>query len=719
MNGWSARYRTDPSEPWRSTTLVMRQDYEDQQFDNLTLVAGSWPEGNDIAIERTSQAYYGLDIGDKVYLDLETTDRQFEITGRVRHPFVPPPDFGGDTHFIVSDDVIARFGLPKGQFTQLLIQIENHSDEYARDRMAAVRDHLAKQGVGVMIAIFQEPEEHWGRPFMLGMTFVLRVLAVLALLTSVILVINTMTAVITQQVDQIGIIKAIGGRSSDITKVYLAGVAVYGFLALIVALPLGMGMAFGASQALLNIFNIDYETFAFSNRAVLFQVLAALVAPMVAALGPVLRGATMSVREAIASYGLGGDFGSNRFDQWIERNSQKILSSPYAIAIGNMFRKKGRLMLTQAVLVLAGGLFILVLTLANSVTNTLENELARREYDMRIVFAGQPKRSDTLEEIALRYPNVTAVEGWLTMTGNVLKDGELMRDSAALGTELFGIPVGSEMYEPNIVSGRWLEPDETGNVAVVSQAMADFNNFELGDPFTVNMGDEGEIDLTIIGTYIAIAPDPFTSDPVYVPEPALVEATKKINRARHLLVQVEPSTPELTRSIMDAMFDEFEQKNFAVLQFLTRTVHEERDFANEQFAILNNLLFGLSAVMAIVGGVGLMGALSISVMERTKEIGVLRAIGAKTPVVAGMFVMEGILQGVMSWAIAVPLAYVTSRPMALALGRILLDTELDFAFSWAAVGGWFAAVVVIATLASLLPARNASRISVRESLAYG
>jgi putative ABC transport system permease protein len=395
------------------------------------------------------------------------------------------------------------------------------------------------------------------------------------------------------------------------------------------------------------------------------------------------------------------------------------LSSPYAIAIGNMFRKKGRLLLTQAVLVLAGGLFIIVLTLANSVTATLENELARREYDMRIVFGGIAKRADTVEEIASKYPMISAAEGWFTMSGNVLKDGELMKDSASLGTELFGVPLGSTMYEPNIVSGRWLDPAEIDNVAVISQALADFNDFELGDKFSVNMGDAGEIDLTIIGTYIAIAPDPFASDPVYIPESTLFAATKKTNRARHLLIQVDPPTEKMTAELKQALFDDFELKNIVVLQFLTRTIHEERQYANEQFAIINNLLFGLSAVMGVVGGIGLMGALSISVMERTKEIGVLRAIGAKTPVVAGMFVMEGVIQGLISWLIAVPVAYVVSRPMALALGRILLETELDFAFSWAAVAFWFVAVLVIATLASLLPARNASRISVRESLAYG
>ena len=78
------------------------------------------------------------------------------------------------------------------------------------------------------LVIYQKPDEHWARPVLAGITLVLRILAVVSLFTSVIIVINTTTAVITQQTDQIGVIKAIGGRTGTIMQVYLAGVLVYG-----------------------------------------------------------------------------------------------------------------------------------------------------------------------------------------------------------------------------------------------------------------------------------------------------------------------------------------------------------------------------------------------------------------------------------------------------------------------------------------------------------
>src|SRR5262249_52397571 len=152
---------------------------------------------------------------------------------------------------------------------------------------------------------------------------------------------NTLTALITQQTNQIGIIKAIGGSTGTIIKVYLAGVLVYGLLALLISLPLGAFLAFGITQWFLNLFNIDYDNFQISRQAVFYQLLVALVAPMLAALWPVLKGATITVREAIASYGLGnGRFGTNSFDRLVERIGKRFLSAPYAVALGNLFRRK-------------------------------------------------------------------------------------------------------------------------------------------------------------------------------------------------------------------------------------------------------------------------------------------------------------------------------------------------------------------------------------------
>jgi putative ABC transport system permease protein len=147
-------------------------------------------------------------------------------------------------------------------------------------------------------------------------------------------------------------------------------------------------------------------------------------------------------------------------------------------------------------------------------------------------------------------------------------------------------------------------------------------------------------------------------------------------------------------------------------------MYEIRQQALSQFAITINMLMFLAVVVAVVGGIGLMGSLSISVVERTREIGVMRAIGARSATIMGMFVMEGVLQGVFSWLIAVPFSFLAGRPLANALGQTMFEANLDYQYNYQAVVIWLVVILVISTLASILPARSATRISVRDSLAY-
>ena len=127
-------------------------------------------------------------------------------------------------------------------------------------------------------------------------------------------------------------------------------------LALVIALPLGAVVAAGVTKVFLNLYNIDYNQFELSSQAVTFQVISALAAPLLAGLPPVLHGARISVRQAIASYGLGGDFRSGRLDRVVDAFGQRWLSPQYATALGNMIRHRGRLLLTQLVLISAGGI---------------------------------------------------------------------------------------------------------------------------------------------------------------------------------------------------------------------------------------------------------------------------------------------------------------------------------------------------------------------------
>jgi len=713
MNEVTVRYKLQPEDEWERGRLVMRQDYTDQKYDTLQLKEGDWPKKDNIGIERLSSQFYGIDIGDKVIFELDKTDRALPITSKIRHPFVPPPQFGGEANFFVDAQGLERFNVPEGEFGQIKVQVKPYSLELAKEVASEMKDHLAKEDIGVAVTFYQDPAKHWGRQFVEGLNLVLQVLAVMSVFTSVVLVLNTLTALITQQTNQIGIIKAIGGSTATIMKVYLAGVLVYGVLALLVSLPLGAFLAFGITQWFLNLFNIDYDVFQLSTRAVIYQVLAAIAAPLIVALWPILNGATITVREAIASYGLGGDFGSNWLDRTVERLGQRFLSAPYAIAMGNMFRRKGRLLLTQLVLIMAGTMFLMVMSLSASITLSLDNEFGRRNFNMFLVFDDNYRIDRTLA-MAESVPGVEKAEVWFGQSASILKEGQRTQE-AGLGAELVGIPADSDFYQPLLVGGRWLQPGD-GRVMVMNQETAEKNNINLGDTITLDLGELGQADWQVIGFYRVIFGGGFNSDSVYAPLDTVFGATKKHNEGGSLRVRTDLDTAVYTDAMRNQLVNLYATRNMKVL--FNQTANEDRESADNQFAITTTMLLALAIIVAMVGGIGLMGSLSISVVERTREIGVMRAIGARSRTIMGMFVMEGVMQGVFSWLVSVPLSFLIGDSLAKLLGQAMFDANLDYQYDYTAVLIWLVIILVISTLASILPARSATQISVRDSLAY-
>ncbi|MCA9980798.1 MAG: FtsX-like permease family protein, partial [Anaerolineales bacterium] len=108
----------------------------------------------------------------------------------------------------------------------------------------------------------------------------------------------------------------------------------------------------------------------------------------------------------------------------------------------------------------------------------------------------------------------------------------------------------------------------------------------------------------------------------------------------------------------------------------------------------------------------------INVLERQREIGVMRAVGASNTAVRRIFIAEGLLIGFMSWLIALALAWPLSRLMSDAVGQQVMNAPLDYEFSFVSVLGWLVAVMVLATFSSFWPAWSASRLTVQEVLAY-
>jgi putative ABC transport system permease protein len=707
-------YKLRPEDEWKQGVIQMRDNYEQQKYELLQLRDGHWPRYKDeIAVERMGAQFLNIGIGDSVIFKVDEKERVFPITGFIRHPFVPPPQFQDLAFFFMSGEGMQRFGVPEGKFGQFYVRVTPYSEEYAKEVASAIKEKLAKQNINVAAFQYENPDKHWGRTFLDAMTMVQQLLALICVVIGAILVFNTISNLITQQINQIGVLKAIGGRMPTIVGMYLISALVYGALAFIVAFPLGAIVAHAITKVFLNLFNIDYDTFHVSRNAVLLQAACALVAPLLAGLPPILQGAAITVRQAIASYGLGGAFHSGRLDRLVEAVGARLLPSHYATALGNMFRHKGRLILTQLVLIAAGAAFLMVMSLNTSLALTLDNFFARQRYDLIIGF-DDDQRADRVIAAAESVQGVEKAEIRVVQQAGMFVEGQLLKE-AGLSTTIWGIPPGSDFFKPLIVTGRWLAPGD-GRAVVIPRETAEKNKIRVGDSVILDLGVWGKDSWQVVGLYEPVFVGGFSSTSIYAPQDTLFKFAKKYNQASRVVVRTTSHDGAFTTEVTKHLKETFERHNLKVSG--SQTQADLRATNEWQFSIVTNMLLALSIIIALVGAIALMGALSIGVIERTKEIGVLRAIGARSRTILGIFVMEGVLQGLVSWLIAVPLSIVVSQPAASAMGHVMFGATLDYQYNWMAVLVWLGLVLVISILASILPARGATRISVRDSLAY-
>jgi putative ABC transport system permease protein len=136
------------------------------------------------------------------------------------------------------------------------------------------------------------------------------------------------------------------------------------------------------------------------------------------------------------------------------------------------------------------------------------------------------------------------------------------------------------------------------------------------------------------------------------------------------------------------------------------------------FNVIIAFLLFMALLLGYVGGLGLMGTMSINVLERTREIGVMRAIGASDRAVLRIVLVEGVIIGLISWLIGGLIALPASRALTMAVGTTLLQAAPSYIFSTGGALLWLATVLLLSLVASFFPARGASRLTVREVLSY-
>jgi ABC-type antimicrobial peptide transport system permease subunit len=179
----------------------------------------------------------------------------------------------------------------------------------------------------------------------------------------------------------------------------------------------------------------------------------------------------------------------------------------------------------------------------------------------------------------------------------------------------------------------------------------------------------------------------------------------------------------VTLSIAGAFFISALSFRTSMMATLDRFFGENSYGADARYAFDQHMLMiyvfliVVAAVLAGVGALGLMTATSLNVLDRRRELGIMRAIGGSPATVAGIVVIEAVFIVVLAWMLGV----IGAWPITAALGALmtnLMAVVKVVSLSAASVFGWLAITVVLAAIASLVPAISASRRSVREAIGY-
>jgi len=721
---FNLRLRPPGEKKWTTVDVVAMEDFEENQVNLLQSISGATTAGEgQILLERDVLDEFSISPGEILEIQLrDETIKEVTVVGIVRDSSTGAIDFLSPPLAYISTETLKFYDQP-GAFNRLFTTVEfnQDDDDHIRSSLAELKEKIEKNGYYVERTFRSKTHQHPLEPTINAVLGILLALGILIVFLSSSLIANTLSALLNQHLRHIGIMKLIGGRDQIIFRMYLVLLLVFGLLALLIAIPAGGQGAYALAQFVGDEMGFSLLGYRIVPISFVIQVSVGILVPLIAGFVPVITGSRVTVQKALDGERSRSSGGSNptdqekgsRFEQF-QVNSAKSLADrgirvprQLLVSIRNTFRQRGRLILTLFTLTMGGAIFISVFNVRDTLDEYVKNIGNYFLADVTLGF-DKPYRIEEIKQYAYLDPRVTHVEGWSFASADILfSDG-----STADNISILAPPAESKLVSPMLVSGRWILPDDEKKMAV-SEGIYDFYpNLQVGDIIHLKIHGKEE-NWGVVGIFKFIG---FEGVIGYAPYQYISREQNLTNRSfsyRILTEDHDRSSQQVMARDLDAYF---RANGFQVTEALAGLSSLDR--ASESLDILITFLLIMALLTAMVGSMGLAGTMSMNVLERTREIGIMRAIGATDLEIIRMVIVEGILIGMISFGlgiiIAIPFTYLLSNIVSDAI----FATPIDVVFTPVGYLIWLGLVIILSSLASVLPARNAARLTIREVLAY-
>src|SRR6266508_4283773 len=500
---------------------------------------------------------------------------------------------------------------------------------------------------------------------------------------------------------RIAVMKTIGARTGQIASMYFVVIAALGTASVLLALPGGIAGARALSTAVADLLNFDLTSAALPWWVYATQAAAGVLIPVVIAAIPIRRASRTTIREAIDQHGVSADTLHPRFS-----------SLPYGLR--NALRRPARLALTLGLLAAGGAMFMTALNVSRGWERNLAKIEQTRFYDVDVRLH-EPTSVALVDELR-RVPGVRDVEAWGFSPAAFARPGQIdivrtYPDRGHGSLSMMAPPAGTRLVRFPVRAGRWLNAHDTDAVVLRHTALASVRHSTAGS--STETSTEGNMTSWRIVGIVEEIGSPGTA---YVTDEAFARVTHTAGKARMLRVVTGASAPGERAAVVRAMEAVMATAGAGVE--LVIPLSELRSAIGGHVRLLIQSLVAMAIVMAIVGILGLGSTMSISVIERTREIGVMMAIGATPGRIVRSIVAEALFIGATSWVLARALSLPLTAFLDWLFGLLGFLAPLPFGVSVPSIGLWLALVGIVALVATLLPAGRASAVTVREALAH-
>ncbi|BCL78972.1 hypothetical protein ccbrp13_14370 [Ktedonobacteria bacterium brp13] len=701
-------------------TLVGYPDLQRAPITPFQLTSGRDPGVGEVVLEYGDQELQGVSLGNMVTVDTGTTTISLRVVGFAHTQGLANPADSGTARGYMSEAAITQaFGsvvpAPGNQGPQVrqevAVKVQNISQVITtEDALARV---LRAKGVAVLSETINQPFNQANIRTANGVFTLLLMLSILAVMLSALLILNTIITLITEQTPIIGTLKAVGGTRGTILRGYLLSVVIYSAAATLPAIALGLLLGYPLASSLASASSLAVGPFTVFPWIIILGLAVGFGVPLLSALVPLWIGTRITVREALSAYGISAGRAGNRRARLAQQ--MPWVSQTTWLGLRGVFRKRWRAALTLLTLTLAGTTFLVVQTATAATNQTTANAFTPYHYDVSAQIYAQ--NAPLVSQISA-LPNVGLVERYREAEGAESQWGQML---------LLGFQPDTKLYSPQLISGRWLSPGDT-NAALINEEAATATGLHVGDTLTLSSVQYfngqptpgNQATWTIIGI-------------IHQPMDGLGQigtVITSVENANHLFGDPADLTPELliqardhSQGAVDALTRQVDQLVNAgnangghVNGGLVQTRQQEVQRRQRSWLIFYVLLYSVALIVGAVGILGLANALAASVLERRREIGLLRAMGASDWRVARVFWVEGLALGGIAWLLGallgLPLAYGFIQVMSKLVFRV------DFLIAPSALVVMLAAVLIISTLASIIPALRASRVRIADMLRY-